>query len=378
MVIDTDTVTEAEGWAWSFENLPKYRSEGILIAYSVTEEAVEDYSTTYNGYDVTNSHTPEQTSVTVSKAWLDSDDQDGIRPNDITVELLANGASTGKTLVLNEGNNWVGSFTGLDKYENGTEIVYTVSEIAIEGYETVITGDQLGGYAITNSHNPELTRVEGSKTWKDSNDQDGVRPESITINLMKNGAVLQTITVTAAENWAWSFENLPKYENHGVEIVYSITETAVEGYTTVYDGFNVINERTPDETSVTVTKSWVDGNDGDGIRPGSVTIRLLANGEDTGKKLTLNADNNWTGSFTGLAKNAEGKEIVYTVTEDAVKGYNTVIKGDMVDGFVVTNTHTYIPKTGDERSPMLWMLLMLLSGGVIAATVVDQRKRYAK
>ena len=50
----------------------------------------------------------------------------------------------------------------------------------------------------------------------------------------------------------------------------------------------------------------------------------------------------------------------------------------MVDGFVVTNTHTYIPKTGDERSPMLWMLLMLLSGGVIAATVVDQRKRYAK
>ena len=280
--------------------------------------------------------------------------------------------------MLNQANNWTGSFTELDKYENGVEIVYTVEEIAVEGYETVITGTQTEGYVITNSHNPETVEVAGVKTWNDNNNQDGVRPASITINLMKNGAVLQTITVTEAEGWAWSFTDLPKYENQGAEIVYSITEAAVEGYTTVYDGFHVINERTPDETSVTVTKSWVDGNDGDGIRPGSVTIRLLANGEDTGKKLTLNADNNWTGSFTGLAKNAEGKEIVYTVTEDAVKGYNTVIKGDMVDGFVVTNTHTYIPKTGDERSPMLWMLLMLLSGGVIAATVVDQRKRYAK
>jgi hypothetical protein len=195
---------------------------------------------------------------------------------------------------------------------------------------------------------------------------------------MKNGAVLQTITVTEADNWTWTFENLPKYENHGEEIVYSITENAVEGYSTVYDGFNVTNERTPDETSVTVSKSWVDGNDGDGIRPGSITIRLLADGKDTGMTLKLNDKNNWTGSFTGLAKNAEGKEIVYTVSEDEVKGYNAAIKGDMATGFVITNTHTYIPKTGDERSPMLWMLLMLFSGGVIAATVVDQRKRYAK
>ena len=377
-VIDTAIVTEAEEWTWTFENLPKYRNEGVEIVYSIVEEAVEEYSASYDGFDVTNEHTPHQTSVTVTKAWADNDDQDGIRPESIKVILLANGEPTGKKLKLNAENNWTGSFTELDKYADGVEIVYTVEEIAIEGYESVITGSQTEGYVITNSHNPETTVVTGTKTWNDANNQDGVRPEAITINLMKNGAVLQTVTVTEAENWTWTFENLPKYENHGVEIVYSITEAAVEGYTTVYDGFNVTNERTPDETSVTVTKSWVDGNDGDGIRPGSVTIRLLADGKDTGKKLKLNAENNWTGSFTGLAKNAEGKAIVYTVTEDEVKGYNTAIKGDMVNGFVVTNTHTYIPKTGDERSPMLWMLLMLLSGGVLTAAVVDQRKRYAK
>ena len=61
-----------------------------------------------------------------------------------------------------------------------------------------------------------------------------------------------------------------------------------------------------------------------------------------------------------------------------VEGYETVITGDQITGFTITNSRNYIPKTGDERSPMLWMLLMLFSGGVIAATVVDQRKRYAK
>ena len=377
-ILDTAVVTGENGWSWSFENLPKFKNQGVEIVYSIVEEAVENYSASYDGFNVTNEHTPEQTSVTVTKAWADNDDQDGIRPETVEVILLANGEATGEKLKLNAENNWTDSFTELDKYENGVEIVYTVEEIAVEGYETVITGTQTEGYVITNSHNPETVEVAGTKTWNDNNNQDGVRPASITINLMKNGAVLQTITVTEAEGWAWSFTDLPKYENQGAEIVYSITEAAVEGYTTVYDGYNVINERTPDETSVTVTKSWVDGNDGDGIRPGKITIRLLADGKDTGKTLVLNAKNNWTGSFTGLAKNAEGKAIVYTVTEDAVKGYNAVIKGDMASGFVVTNTHTYIPKTGDERSPMLWMLLMLFSGGVIAATVVDQRKRYAK
>ena len=61
---------------------------------------------------------------------------------------------------------------------------------------------------------------------------------------MKNGQLFQSKTVTANNGWAWSFENLPKYEN-GNEITYSITENVVEGYTTEYDGTNVINSYTP-------------------------------------------------------------------------------------------------------------------------------------
>ena len=352
IVIDTITVTEADGWAWSFENLPKYKDQGIEIVYSITEEGVEDYSTEYNGFNVTNTHTPEQTSVTVTKAWADNNDQDGIRPNDITVKLLANGEDTGLTLILGAGNNWTGSFTGLDKYENGEVIAYTVEEIAINGYETVITGDQNSGYTITNSHTPETVKVEGTKTWVDENNQDGFRPESITINLLADGVVIKTVTVTEADGWAWSFENLPKYKDHGTLIVYSITEDAVEDYTTTYNGYNVTNAHTPEETSVTVTKAWADNNNQDGIRPNDVTVKLLANGKDTGLTLILSQGNNWTDTFTGLDKYENGVEIVYTVVEVEITGYTAVITGDQASGYTITNSHT--PETVGFYGKKIW------------------------
>ena len=352
-VIETITVTEEDEWTWSFENLPKYRDHGTLIEYSITENAVEDYSTTYNGFNVTNTHTPEQTSVTVTKQWIDNNDQDGIRPNDITVILLANGEPTGETLVLSAGNNWTGSFTELDKYAAGEIIVYTVEELKIEGYETVITGSQNAGYSITNSHTPETVKVEGAKTWVDANNQDGFRPESITINLLADGVVIETIEVTEEEGWAWSFENLPKYKDHGTLIVYAITEEGIEDYTTTYNGYDVTNTHTPEETSVTVTKAWADANDQDGIRPESITVKLRANGEDTGKTLVLTAANNWTGSFTELDKYAEGEIIVYTVEELEIAGYASVITGDQNSGYTVTNTHT--PETISVSGTKTWI-----------------------
>ena len=112
----------------------------------------------------------------MTKAWVDNDDQDGIRPNHVTVVLVANGEETDLTLTLNDGNNWTGSFTELDKFANGEVITYTVKEITVEGYNTVITGDQTSGYTITNSHTPAVVEVSGSKTWDDNNNQDGFRP----------------------------------------------------------------------------------------------------------------------------------------------------------------------------------------------------------
>ncbi len=352
VAIQSKTVTAADGWKWNFTSLPKYKDQGTMIVYSITEEAVEGYTAAYNGYNVINTHAIDKTSVSVAKTWADNNNQDGIRPNDITVELLANGKSTGKTLLLSIGNHWTGTFTNLDVFAGGKQIVYTVKELTVAGYASVITGDQTTGYTITNSHTPETIAISGEKAWIDNDNQDGMRPESIVINLLKNGQPVDEKIVKAEDNWSWTFENLPKYENGGKEIVYAISETAVEGYTTIYDGFDVINTHDPEKTSITVAKSWQDNNDQDGIRPDSVEVKLLANGEDTGIVLTLSVDNNWTGTLTELDKFASGSEIVYTVEEVAVTGYATTITGDMTAGYTITNTHT--PETVTVTGAKTW------------------------
>ena len=345
------TVTADNDWKWGFTDLPKY-AEGKLIAYTITEDSVDGYTSAVNGYDVTNTYSPEQTRVTVTKAWEDKNNQDGIRPKSITVKLLADGADTKETLTLSSGNNWTGTFNNLDKYrDGGEEIVYTIEEVEVSGYDTVINGDASKGFVITNSHTPATTEVSGSKTWDDKDDQDGKRPDSITIRLYADGKQVDAVTVTAEEGWKWNFTNLSKYAD-GEEIKYTITEDAVDDYTPTYTDFNVTNTYTPEQTSVTVTKAWDDKNDQDGIRPERITVKLLANGEDTKKELVLSDGNSWTGTFTELDKYQNGQEVVYTIEEVEVNGYSTVVTGDASTGFTVTNSHT--PATTEVSGSKTW------------------------
>ena len=347
---DSKTVTAEDDWSWSFTDLPKF-SDGSEISYSVTEDAVSDYSAEYDGYDVKNTHTPGKTSVSVTKSWNDDNDQDGIRPLSITVKLLADGTDTGQTKELNAGNNWTDSFTDLDEYKSGQKIVYTIEEVNVSGYTSAITGDADSGYTITNNHTPEATDISGSKTWEDNDDQDGARPESITINLLADGEIKESKTITASDNWSWNFTDLPKFSN-GSEISYSITEDAVTDYSTEYNGYDVTNTHTPGKTSISVTKAWDDNNDQDGIRPQSIIVKLLADGNDTGKTKELNAGNNWTDSFTDLDEHSNGRKIAYTIEEATVEGYTSEITGDSQIGFIITNTHT--PEVTEVSGSKTW------------------------
>ena len=345
------TVTEADNWEWSFNDLPKYK-DGVEITYTITEDAVSGYSAAVNGYDVTNTHTPGKTSVSVTKAWDDSNNQDGKRPNNVTVHLYADDVDTGKTVTLSEANNWSDSFTDLDEYKDGVKINYTVKEDAVAEYTSVTSGDAAAGYTVTNTHTPETINVQGSKTWEDKDNQDGIRPDTITIRLLANGTEKDSVDVNADDGWSWEFKDLPKYEN-GTEILYTITEDVIEDYTPEVNGYDVMNTHTPGKTSVTVTKSWNDNDDQDGIRPEKIIIHLLADGEDTGKTLELSAENSWTGSFADLDEKKNGQKIVYTVSEEKVTGYDEpAVSGDAVTGFVVTNVHK--PETVELSGKKIW------------------------
>ena len=324
-VVQSKTVTASDNWKYSFTNLPEFEN-GKKITYTVMEDAVAGYTSTIDGYNITNNHTPATVKVSGAKTWNDNNNQDGIRPSSITVNLLANGQQVASKTV-SASDNWQYSFDNLAAYANGQKITYTVTEDAVAGYTSTVDG-----YNVTNNHTPATVKVSGTKTWKDNNNQDGIRPSSITVNLLANGQQVASKTVSASDNWQYSFDNLAAYAN-GQKITYTVTEDAVAGYTSTVDGYNVTNNHTPATVKVSGTKTWNDNNNQDGIRPSSITVNLLANGQQVASK-TVSASDNWQYSFDNLAAYANGQKITYTVTENAVAGYTST-----VDGYNITNTH---------------------------------------
>ena len=330
----TLTLNEAGNWKGSFDGLRKYKTDGTEIIYTVKEDDVANYTNAItgdiaSGFTITNTNT-EKVDVSAKKEWV------GPKAGPVTVRLLADGVDTGKTITLSDSNSWTDTFSGLDKYKaDGTAIVYTVKENDITNYTVAITGDATTGFTITNT-NTEKVSVSGTKTWNDNNNQDGKRPASITVNLLKNGTKVDSKTVTpdVSGAWTYSFSGLDKYNADGTEITYTVSEDSVDGYTSTVTGTNITNSYTPETTVVKVTKAWV------GPKTNSVTVHLLADGTDTGKTITLDEAANWTGTFSNLPKYKDGTEIVYTVKEDDIANYTVAITGDATTGFTITNTNT--------------------------------------
>ncbi len=287
----------------------------------------------------------------VKKIWDDDNDLNGIRPESIIVELwrkTSGGADEPiyigcETVTPDASGEWIFTFTNLPKYDGqGNEYEYSVRERKISGYAAAISGDMTAGYEIKNSLEPDTVDVEGKKTWADNNNRDGIRPTSITIRLLKNDIEIDSKTVTEADGWKWSFTDLPATEN-GVEIKYTISEDPIFDYKTVISGYDVTNIYTPSRIDIPVTKVWVDSNNRSGLRPSSIIVRLLADNFETGARLILNQDNNWSGIFTDLHEYKDGVKIVYTVKEDSVDYYDSAISGNAEHGFVITNYHNPPP-----------------------------------
>ena len=101
-----------------------------------------------------------------------------------------------------------------------------------------------------------------TKTWVDDNNKEGKRPASITVNLLADGSTVETVQITPDKegNWAYTFTDLPKYQQDGkTEIAYTVTEQPVAGYTATIEGFKITNTKdvtpkTGDEMNLTL---WV-------------------------------------------------------------------------------------------------------------------------
>ena len=67
------------------------------------------------------------------------------------------------------------------------------------------------------------------KVWKDDIQQS--RPKEVVIQLFKDGSVYDTVTLNAGNNWRHVWDNLPKYNMDGSEIVWSAAEKELANYT---------------------------------------------------------------------------------------------------------------------------------------------------
>ena len=359
-VASKEVQAAADGtWTATFEKLAKYKA-GKEIKYTVTEEAVAEYEATITDFTITNKYAPKEIDYKVTKVWNDANNQDGKRPESVTVQLykkVGNAdpvAVEGKKLTLTakdktDDNTWVASFTNLPQYEAGKEITYSIKEVDVPaGYESSVTGQ-----VVTNNYTPKTVVLSGTKVWKDNNNQDGKRTTSVKVQILKNDKeVVQEIEVSEATGWKFESKKLPKYEN-GKEITYTVKETAMTEYkatiTTDKDGkYTITNEHTPEKTAVKGHKIWKDEDNKDGIRPASITVKLLADGKETGQTATVSETSGWTYEFTGLDRYQEGKEIAYTVEEVNVPdGYTA-----SVEGYNITNTHTpEKPTPGKPNEP---------------------------
>ncbi len=235
------TLDNTGGWTHTWQGLDR------SAAWTVDEVTIpEGYQKRItgniaNGFTITNyigPEPPDHETVTINgyKTWNHGDNDPSQHPKAIIVyvksgdQILIQKQITAK-------EHWSWSFT-MDKYDaQGNEIEYVIGEVMIPEYVT-----RIEGYDIINSHvTHEKITISGVKTWDHGGIEEQYKPKAITVQIMNGDTMAAEKSVTAADNWEYSFD-LPKYNADGSVAIYSIREANVPYYTASYNGADIHNE----------------------------------------------------------------------------------------------------------------------------------------
>ncbi len=192
---------------------------------------------------------------------------------------------------------------------------------------------------------PVKRTVEGSHTWSDDNNRDGIRPQSIVINLFADGTKILSKEITSADKWTWCFEDLDSFKDEK-EIIYTVTIENINGYTTSAEGYNTVGSHVTEKVSISGSATWDDDNNKENKRPDSIKINFNADGQVL-YYATVKAEHGWAWHLDNLPKYRDGgTEIKYSVTVDKIDNYITSI-----DGYNITNTLVRdVPVSPPEQS----------------------------
>ncbi|MGO3167915.1 Cna B-type domain-containing protein [Senegalia sp. (in: firmicutes)] len=351
----TADVSQASEWKYSFNNLPKYDSNGEEITYTIEEVEVKGYQTNIENFDITNLRA-NIISIKGEKTWKDENLTD--RPDSIKVNLtrklkgeIDEDFIQTKTVQANSKGNWIYEFDGLDEFdENGVAYTYIIKEDNIpDNYKSIVDG-----YNIVNVRIGK-TEVSGSKRWKDDSIEN--RPDSIKVNLLRNNVVIETKEVTSSDNWKYTFSDLDKYDEDGKYYNYLIKEEQVPGYAPKVDGYDITNTRS-EKTNFEITKGWLDGNSKE--RPNSIFVYVYQN-EELFETVEVRAEDDWVYELTDLdAYDEDGQPYAYTIKEKDLEGYETTISGFNIVNLRVGKTEikgTKIWEDGPSEKPTIQLQL---------------------
>lgn len=346
---------EANGWKHTWINLPKYERDGVTeIQYSVSEAYLQGYSPTVEKLE--NGTVTETT-------WVESYTfrNGGVYVLQTSSGCLSAESETGNTLCFVDAETakesplalWTatvsGSYVRLTN-QNGQTLNLNYSSLSSRRYFNAISS--------TSSYQ-NLTPVQTS-TGVRLYYRYSSRYNYYICGLNSSGYA----SASTSSSSALTFNPLEK----------TVTTTTYE-----YDGYaySVTNVPLEEETSLKVTKKWDHPTGNQSLyEKEQITVKLLANGVDTGRTVTLTLKNGWTDTFMGLPYVDDGGNIIeYTVeesweTQDWIAIYGEVVTVDAdTPTYETTVTNVYrwgsgveLPETGGTGN-----LIYILCGTALAA-----------
>ena len=235
-----------------------------------------------------------------------------------------------------------GGFKNMDSFTNQAKLVG--DGIAKELKEKVYSVSEAGG----NLNDSQYFNIKILKTDENGKPLQGakfkivnpINKYSDTITSDKYG-IAELKDVSKADYTVEEAEAPEGYEkdpNKTYEIHKTDFDTASNSTITL----TIKNKKTEvkkQSTSFSVEKRWVLDPKLATNKPDKVTVSVLKNGvKDDNLTVVLSQENGWKASFSDLPKEgADGKEIVYTVSEEELAGFKAAISGTDENGFTISN-----------------------------------------
>lgn len=297
LLLEEKIVTSDENGEWSYSFVvPKYNADGTEAEYKIEELPITFYRASYDGYNIINTYVapfevelpdivkkikgenaPKTNFEFLFKGKANAPMPDGSNGNQKILKINGEGKTEVGKITFTEPGEYVYTVYELSGNESGWKYDtanYTITFILSDNghnlscKQTILKNDtETDSIVFVNTFDEsELSqniKITGTKTWIHGDNPEANRPESIIVYVYGDGELVAQRLVTAADNWKYSFD-LPRRNENGDTIKYTIDESEVENYSKQISGYDLINTY---DKAPTESQPNSNGNDSSGSRP---------------------------------------------------------------------------------------------------------------